>query len=175
MMHSMFCIEITRARPEGRCSALVFLSMAPLHEPECPGAILDFPLMQNGQSRQIMKKSLRASVLVIVLALGGLSAANAGEGNLRGSGDSWGRGWESNGRGGYRGSGDNWGSGWESDGRGGFRGTGDNWGRGWESDGRGGYRGTGDNWGSGWEANGRGGFRGTGDNWGKSFEGKFTP
>ncbi|WP_159075953.1 hypothetical protein [Microvirgula aerodenitrificans] len=41
-----------------------------------------------------MKKSLRASVLVIVLALGGLSAANAGEGNLRGTGDNWGKSFE---------------------------------------------------------------------------------
>ena len=41
-----------------------------------------------------MKKSLRASVLVIVLALGGLSAANAGEGDLRGTGDNWGKSFE---------------------------------------------------------------------------------
>ena len=60
-----------------------------------------------------MKKSLRASVLVIVLALGGLSAANAGEGDLRGTGDNWGRGWDSDGRGGLRGTGDNWGKGFD--------------------------------------------------------------
>ena len=52
-----------------------------------------------------------------------------------------------------RGTGNNFGSGWQSDGNGGVRGTGNNFGSGWQSDGNGGVHGTGDNFGSGWQSN----------------------
>ena len=75
-----------------------------------------------------MKKNL-VFFLVAVTLVSFCAISNAGD--LYGTGDNLGSGWQSDGNGGYRGTGDNLGSGWQSDGSGGLRGTGDNLGSGY--------------------------------------------